>query len=159
MTKHLALRYGFPLCKVAEYLAGQAEMTRERKLTKYILSIALQTNNSVAGAARYLGVNRRTVQRSIKYFGLDRVAPTAPIESHSSRIAALAEPASTNGATKLEAKSHSDSTPPPKKAERNVLRLTAADFSGRCVGNAQPNTGIRENADKLVLRYHRLRAS
>jgi hypothetical protein len=157
-TKRLAREHAFRLPRVAKYQEGQAKMSRERKLTKYVLSVALQANNSVAGAARYLGVDRRTVQRSIKYFGLDKVAPKARIDADLGRFASLSAPASSIDTANLEVQSRANPTPQTKKAERNPPRLTAGDFSGRCVQD-RADSGARVTVEGLIARYHRLRGS
>jgi hypothetical protein len=139
---------------VAEYLAGQVEMSRERKLTKYVLSIALQTSNSVAGAARYLGVNRRTVQRSIKQFGLDKVAPKARIDAHLEGSATLSQSVSANQAATLKAPANPSVA--TEKLERNVCVLTASDFSGACRGDVR-SAGIATSIDGQLARYRSLK--
>ena len=124
-------------------------MGRKRKLTKHTLLNALLATRTVTAAAQQLGVDRRTVQRSLRRY---RIRFDALLGG----FAALSEPASTIDAPTLEVASRANPTPQKATAEANVLRLDAADFSGRCYGDAGGG-GRATRAEEQIARYRRLR--
>ena len=122
-------------------------MGRDRKLTKHVLLRALQTNGSVAEAARYLGVDRSTIGRSLKHFGLDKAALKGGIAAGLSGFAAASAPISTNDAATSEA---------VEKAERTFAKLTASDFSGPYRGDLGCSAFLG-TAEKQLARYRTLK--
>ena len=124
-------------------------MGRKRKLTKRTLLNALLAARTVTGAAQQLGVDRRTVQRSLGRYGIR-------FDALLGGFTALSEPASTNDAPILEVASRANPTARKATAEANILRPKAADFSGRWFGDA--GRGSRAaTAEEQIARYRRLR--
>lgn len=81
-------------------------MSREPKLTKWSIEHALLRFRTVSEAARQLGVDRRTLQRSLKRLGVDKDAVLKPIAApHAAPAVPLLVPAAPKYAT-----------PPPEPA-------------------------------------------
>ena len=127
-------------------------MARPLKLTKFSVQNALAQSGSVTAAAVYSGVNRRSFQRAMQRFGIAFAA--AP-----DRFKALLEPAEVKLEQVAEPEPAASPTPmpvePKPRPERNILRLSANDFSGTYIAGAgRPSFA---GADGLIARYHRLR--
>jgi hypothetical protein len=112
-------------------------MGRAQKLTKHVLLIALQTTGTVAGAARYLGVNRRTVQRTLKRLQLENVTPESPIEMRSDALSAASEP--------LPSQCRAE-------PEGNILRYSINDYTGSCRGDVGVAGSHTRSTDGLLAR-------
>jgi transposase-like protein len=88
----------------------------------------LQRWGTVSEAARQLGVDRSTVHRSMKRYGVDLQQVldsfTPPADAPTTQIVQISAPSE----SALE-------PPKPAPAERNVLKLPASDFTGRHQGD------------------------
>jgi transposase-like protein len=125
-------------------------MGRPQSLTKHILERALSGSGNLSSIARELGVSRDTVERSIRRWGLsdavflarnalDRRSIAAPKPVKDSITADVAEALEPEQVI-------------AKPLERDILRLTAADFAGSWRGDSG---SVRR--DDIASRYRRLR--
>jgi hypothetical protein len=110
---------------------------------------ALHRIGTVTGAAEYVGVSRRTFQRTMRRFGLRIDAPESDPDTHpvpaispSKETPQFAEPVV------------AESVQSPPKREPNILRLTVRDFTGRNFGDAGRS---RPDANSFEARYRRLK--
>jgi transposase-like protein len=97
------------------------------KLTKFLLARALGRSSMITEIARELGVSRNTVYRSMKRWGLDtetllREIATCPDTTAANSTAQPQTP-------QIQAVKDRDEAA-KAKPERNIQRLTAADFTG-----------------------------
>lgn len=107
-------------------------MSRQPKLTKWSIENALRRWRTVSEAARQLGLDRRTFQRSMKRLGVDRDAVTSRKATDQPNVA----PAHTEQETARLVDPKRDPEPAPAPARPDARRLTATDFSGACLGES-----------------------
>ena len=67
--------------------------------------------------------------------------------------------AKARGATQPSGRITAVPMPEVRRPERDVRRLTAADFSGPCYREVGSTGGRPRNGDELISRYHKLRNS
>ena len=110
---------------------------------------ALRKYERVDTAAESLDLGVRRMYRLMKRYGLtlkDVLGWPCVPESH--------EPSAPTPAAPSEAKPQQAA--PPVKPERNILKLTPADFSGPCLGESNKSDSRPGSADELLDRYHKL---
>jgi DNA-binding transcriptional MocR family regulator len=105
-------------------------MAGKPKLTKPLLSRALERTGNISQVARDLGVSRRTVQRSMKRWGINLV--TRVRESWTwidANLVAAATDSKPQGQVPQVQAVPKDEAPKPEP-ERNILKLPVSDFTG-----------------------------